>query len=141
MARRVPLTPGLHTVPDDPHAVPALLATRCDGCQRLLFPARHHGCPACGAGPDDLRALELPGYGSLRAFAIVRRSPFPEPPVPYAVAQVALDAGIETEALIGDCELGALRVGLRMRAALEPAGQDEAGAERVACRFVPETGS
>jgi uncharacterized OB-fold protein len=141
MARRAARTQGLHSVPEDPGAVPALLGTRCAACSRRFFPPRRHGCPACGAGPQALETVELEGRGSLRAFAIVRRSPFPALPVPYAVAQVALDAGIETEAVIGNCDLGELRIGLRVRAALEPAGRPKAGDERVVCRFIPEAGA
>lgn len=140
MRRRVAKSPTLHTVPDDPGGVPALLGSRCAGCGRTFFPPRSHGCPGCGAEPERLHSVELAGRGTLRAFAIVRRSLSPDPPVPYAVAQVALDAGIETEAVIGSCDLAALRTGARVRACLESAGRSDAGEDVLVCRFVPDGG-
>lgn len=129
--------PALHTVPPNSGEPPALLATRCTACGRTLFPPREYGCEACGAGPDQLERVELAGRGEIEAVAVVHRGFSPDPPTPYAVAQIRLEEGFVIEALLADCDAAELRPGQPVRTTLVATATDDAGRPLVECRFTP----
>jgi uncharacterized OB-fold protein len=83
----------------------------CSACGRRSFPAQAFGCEACGAGPERLRSLDVPADGRIVASAVVHRHRGPDwPGVPFALGEVALDAGPTVTAVVTG-EAGARVVG------------------------------
>lgn len=70
-----------------------IVVQECDACSRRRF-GRLGACPYCGTpGGTD---VEIPGAGVIHSFVRVHRAltPAMADEVPYAIATVALDAGV-----------------------------------------------
>jgi uncharacterized OB-fold protein len=91
-----------------------LLFQRCPGCGHAQFYPRPL-CTACGGDPEWATAC---GRGTVHTFSIVRQNfaaGFREE-VPYAVAMVELEEGVQMMGNITDCELERVRIGLPVEA-------------------------
>lgn len=76
--------------------------------------------PACGF---DWEWKEVPGTGAVYSLTVVHPPADPAFPTPYAVAVVDLDeAGVRMVGQVRDVEPVAVRIGLRVRAKFEMAG-------------------
>lgn len=89
---------------------PLLAGHRCEECGRVAFPPDPYGCEACGATVDRLSPVDLPARGRIRALAEVHRHHRPEPPTPFTVATIVLEAGPVLKAVL-DQPHGWSRVG------------------------------
>ena len=136
MPRRVPRRTTLFTVPEAPDAPPALLCGHCR-CGHVFFPAQRLGCARCGAHGEDIRIVEVPAQGVLRAFATAYRPRPAAGEAPMVVGTVVLDAGPAFEVTLAAAEQE-LSVGQRVHGVLVESGRDDAGRIVMDCRFAPE---
>lgn len=121
---------AVFTTPTVAGATPSLIGGRCI-CGRVFVPYQAYGCEVCGAGPDAISRVELPGRGVLRSFALVHRHGREDRSIPLALGRVSLESGPEIDVLIdGAAEF---EVGGKLRAVVVQ-GDQPASAE---CRFVP----
>jgi len=97
-----------------------LLYQRCPACDHAQFYPRGL-CTACGATPEWATAS---GRGEVYTFTIVRQNharAFRDE-LPYAVAMIALEEGVQMMGRVTDCALDEIRVGMPVEAyALEVA--------------------
>lgn len=93
----------------------ALAVRRCTGCGHWLEPEART-CTSCGG--SDLKWLDANGTGELVSWSVVHHPPHPSFAglVPFAVGLIELVEGPWVEARLTDVDLGALRVGLPLRA-------------------------
>jgi uncharacterized OB-fold protein len=70
-----------------------LNGTRCPACGRVATPPEPYGCEQCGALVDTLEVVELAAVGTVHGTATVHRHHRPDPPTPFTVVEVVLDAG------------------------------------------------
>ena len=96
-------------------------ASRCMGCGRVCTPPEPFGCEQCGALPGSFEAIEVELAGVVHSTATVHRHHRPEPPTPFTVVEVVLDAGPALKGVlavespnveIGDRVQGSLQDGL-----------------------------
>ncbi len=116
--------PAIFTTPAAAGETPALIGGRC-ACDRVFFPYQPYGCEVCGAGPNEIARVELPGRGVLQSVVRVHRHGREDRDKPLALGRVALDDGPEIEVLLhgeGDFAVGGVFCALVV--------QGE-------CRFVP----
>ena len=102
-----------------PDGSPRLLATRCSGCERFVFPAREI-CTRCKR-PTMVR-VGVGGGARLYSFTICHVAPAGWQ-APYLQAYVELPEGIRLFTLISDevePRADALEVGMAMELVLEP---------------------
>lgn len=93
------------------------LIQRCDACSRAVFYPRNV-CPHCGG--DALSWFEPTGQGTVYATTIVH--PAKEAGQPYNVCLVDLDEGVRMMSRVVDLPAGSVRIGMRVTARLEGAG-------------------
>ena len=89
-----------------------LLVKRCADCGKRHFYPRAL-CPHCFGERTEWQ--EVAGTGTIYSYSVMRHG------VPYAIAYVALDEGVTVLTNIVDCDLDALRIGLKVRAVYRPA--------------------
>jgi hypothetical protein len=96
-----------------------LIGHQCPACGKVYIPSRGT-CPVDGVPAD--REVELPDTGTVTTFCVVNVAyPGQQVTPPYVAAAVLLDgADIAFQHLILGCEPGAVRIGLRVRAAWRP---------------------
>jgi hypothetical protein len=87
---------------EDPQAGLALAGSTCRRCGLVAFPFEPFGCERCGAPPPELEATALATHGRVRSVAVVHRHHRTDPPTPFVVVDVALDAGPAVTALLAD---------------------------------------
>jgi len=97
---------------------PALRGVRCR-CGHVAFPPQHQGCEVCGAHGEALEDVLLRGAGRLLASATVHRHGAEHPPVPFTVAELALDDGPVVRGLLASSAPAGLAPGARLVALLE----------------------
>jgi len=91
---------------------------RCTACQTLQFPPRRH----CGHCLGDALAWErASGRGRIASWTVVRHPPSAAfaADVPYVVAIVTLDEGPAMMAGLRDCDVEAVRTGMRVEVVFE----------------------
>ena len=89
-------------VPDGSGGLPALAGSTCRRCGLVAYPAERYGCERCGAPPVELAPTALAPTGTVRSSATVHRHRAADPPVPFVVVEVVLDAGPVLRALLAD---------------------------------------
>ena len=96
-----------------------LLGARCGSCEQVYVPARG-SCPRCGVPIDDKR--EISDKGTITTYCVVRvPSENIELKLPYVCAHILLDgANIPFFALIQECEVDEVRIGMRVEAVWAP---------------------
>ena len=92
-----------------------LVGRRCPACEHVFVPPRG-SCPTCAVALGE--PVEVASVGTVTAFSVIRM-PFEgqqlEPP--YACAHVLLDgADVPLLHIVGEQDVGELRVGLRVEA-------------------------
>ena len=113
-----------------------LHVARCARCKSPAFPP-----PVICAGCGAVAATEwfvATGHGTIWSFAVFRRTYLATHPAPYPVAVVELAEGPKLISNIVGAELGAIRIGLSVRAEFET-GRDT-GPARVLFRPEPLPG-
>jgi uncharacterized OB-fold protein len=93
---------------------------RCQGCRWWLHPPMPM-CPRCHG--RDLAAEAAAGTGTVWSFTVNRYQWTPALAPPYVIAEVELDEqpGLRLLASVVGCD--EVRIGMRVRAAFEPAGE------------------
>lgn len=99
-----------------------LMLQHCGACGRWSFPVRER-CPHCMATGLGWRAAS--GRGTLYTFAIMHQvmNPGFASEVPYNVSQIDLDEGVRMVANVVGVANGDLRIGMRLEAVFEEAGE------------------
>ncbi len=98
-----------------------LVLPRCDACATVIWYPRHH-CPACGGA--RISWFQASGEGTIYSFTIVHKgigewASF----VPYVLAYVELAEGPRVLTNIVTDSPSVLRIGDRVRTAIEPTSQ------------------
>ena len=129
-----PARPDLVAV--DHRGEPLLRAQRCGRCSTVAFPPQPYGCETCGAPATEADEEQVVAAGRVLARATVHRDLLGHP-VPYTVAEIALDAGPAARVLLASPTGEDVSIGTRVRGVLRPPGSGGpgGGAELV---FVPE---
>jgi len=107
----------------------------CRACDHSFWHPRPN-CPHCGSSEVEWRHHN--GKGAVHTFTVVRQSsdPFFKTKTPYAVAMVLLDDGPMLMSNLVECDLGTVKIGMRVVATFE------AGAEDMAIpMFKPDSGA
>lgn len=65
----------------------------CGKCKLLTIPGEPFSCERCGAPREEHTDTECDSAGAIRAIAVVHRHAREEPPTPFTVVEVELDAG------------------------------------------------
>jgi uncharacterized OB-fold protein len=95
-----------------------LLVPHCKACKKNFWYPRPL-CPHCGS--DQVDWVKSSGKGSIHTFTVVRQSgdPYFKTKVPYAVAMVELAEGPRILTNLVDCDVDALKVGMRVAVCFE----------------------
>jgi len=88
-----------------------LLIKRCAACGKRHFYPRAL-CPHCFSERTEWE--EAKGTGTVYTYSVVRSG------APYVIAYVALDEGVTMLANVVDCDPGAVRIGLKVKAVFRP---------------------
>jgi hypothetical protein len=96
-----------------------LIGERCGTCQKVYCPPRG-SCPQCGVEMSE--KIELGDKGSVTTFCVVRvPSENIELKLPYCAANILLDGtDMPIMALIQECEVEDVRIGMRVEAVWAP---------------------
>lgn len=90
-----------------------LLVKKCKACGQY-----HHYpralCPHCFS--DQTEWTEAKGTGTVYTYSVLRRGA----PVPYCIAYVTLDEGVTMMTNIVDCDLDAVKIGMKVKVAFKP---------------------
>ena len=102
-----------------------LLLGTCADCDKLCHPPQAV-CPFCWSSNVGTKAAS--GRGRLDAFSVVHQSAVPafRDRVPYVVAYVELEEGLYMNSNVVNCEVGAVKIGMPLKATFERLG-DEVG--------------
>ncbi len=100
-----------------------LMLQHCTACGTWSFPVRER-CPHCFAAKLEWR--QSSGRGTLYTFTIMHQvmNPGFASSVPYNVAQVDLEEGVRMVSNVVGIDNKALRVGMKLEAVFEVAGED-----------------
>ncbi len=106
---------------------PALVASRCDGCGLLHFPATPL-CPWCGG--ESCTEIAAGRRGRLHLWTVVETAPPGyRGPVPYGFGTVEIDEGLRVVARLVETDPARLARGQRLELVLTPLGRDDDGTE------------
>ena len=125
-----------------PAANPALLASRCQDCNQLAFPARRN-CMACGS--DSVATEELPRQGTLYTWTVQRfmpKEPYrssetPETYKPYGLGFVELPGALRVETRLTENDPAKLKIGSPMRLVFYTHRIEPDGAKIINYAFSP----
>ncbi|MBI4879987.1 MAG: Zn-ribbon domain-containing OB-fold protein [Planctomycetes bacterium] len=111
-------------------------AGKCVKCGYVAFPPRLI-CPVCKA--REFQTVTLANTGKIETFTVIRVAPSDfEDEVPYAMAVIKLDDGVQVTAQVVDVDLDELKIGDRVRIEFRRISQDgEAGVIFYGYKFVP----
>ena len=100
-----------------------LVVPLCRDCGATFWHPRPR-CPHCGSSAVEWR--QHPGNGTVHTFTVIRQSqdPFFKSKVPYAVAMVQLDNGPLVMSNLADCEVDAIKIGMRVKVMFEPVTEE-----------------
>jgi uncharacterized OB-fold protein len=103
-----------------------LMLSECESCGKISHPPQGV-CAFCWGG--RLKPKFAGGGGTLNSFSIIRQTADPafKSRVPYVLAWVDLDEGVSLVSNVIGCDIGSVRIGMRLRAVFEPLS-DDAGA-------------
>ena len=96
-----------------------IVGQRCSQCHKVYIPPRG-SCPRCGVATEV--EVEVGMKGTVTTFCVVRvPSENIDLPLPYTAAHILLDgADIPFFALIQECDVGDVRMGMRVEAVWAP---------------------
>jgi len=126
---QVPLVDYL-VLGDEPH----LVAHECTSCGARFFD-RRNACASCGA--TEFLAVEVPTDGVLKAFTIVS---FAAPGIPVPFVAGIVDCGgtsVRANVVNVDPDPEHVTLGMKLRLATFPVGEDSEGTEAVGFGFEP----
>ncbi len=85
----------------------------CNGCKQYHHYPRAQ-CPYCFS--SDTEWLEATGGGTVYTCSVLRRGV----PVPYCIAYVTLEEGVSMLTNIVDCDLDAVKIGMKVKVVFKP---------------------
>ena len=85
----------------------------CNGCKQYHHYPRAH-CPHCFS--SDTEWLVAKGSGAIYSCSVLRRGV----PVPYCIAYVTLEEGVSMLTNIVDCDLDAVKIGMKVKVVFKP---------------------
>lgn len=109
-----------------------LLVQRCGACGALRHPPRPM-CPTCNS--LELDTIDAGGAGTVVSYVMPHHPPYPWFEYPYIVVLVELDEGVRIVANLTHVQVGAVAIGMRVRAYFE--SYDD---ELTLVQFRPELG-
>jgi uncharacterized OB-fold protein len=93
----------------------AQLAGRtCKRCKLLTIPGEPFACERCGALREEHVDTECDSAGRIRAIAVVHRHARKEPPTPFTIVEVELDAGPVIRAQLAGSHLESASIDCRV---------------------------
>ncbi len=132
-----PIAEGLYTWPS---ASPRLIASRCQSCGEVAFPAQS-SCPACAS--ESIEEILLSPRGVLWTWTI-QRFPPPHPYIgdpktfePFGVGYVELPEGVRVEGRLTTADPDALAIGQTMELVIEKFAEGEGGESLMTFAFAP----
>jgi uncharacterized OB-fold protein len=129
MANQIPLVDYL-VLGDDPY----LIAHECTSCGAQYF-GRRNACASCFA--TEFKDTRVANEGTLRTFSIVAHAA-PGIPVPFVSAIVDCDGtAVRANVINTDPTPESIKLGMKLRLATFPVGEDEAGTEAVGFGYEP----
>jgi uncharacterized OB-fold protein len=135
---RVPIKPGLFTVPDDPHEPPKFLGSRCRACGEHYFPRRAI-CARAECLSPDVVDVELGPHGTLYSYTFVHLPLFGSTNLEhmdgYGVGQIDLPEGPRVQVPLAGKQ-GDFRIGQALQTELDTLRED-GGRDIVIIRFRP----
>jgi uncharacterized OB-fold protein len=133
--RQVPLREGIFRLPSGPDEEPALIGSRCQKCGEHFFPKRHI-CLNCGQ--EEIDEATLSRRGNIWSYTVARQTPPGSlMQAPYVIVMVQLEEGVMVQAVLSDCDLEAVRVGMDVEMVLEKMGTSAEGDDLMAFKFKP----
>lgn len=109
----------------DDEGRPVLLASKCQRCDRVAFPALRIGCDSCGAAEDQLQSVRLAATGIAHSSVVVPGTAGKSQP--FAVAELRLDAGPLIRVMVSSGE--PVRIGDRLDGGWASSRSDDDGNE------------
>lgn len=129
MAGQIPLVDYL-VLGDNPH----LVANECTACGARFFD-RRNACASCSA--TDFKQVEISNEGTLRSFTIVAFAA-PGVPVPFVAGIVDCDGtSVRGNVINTEPDPEHVKLGMKVKLATYPVGNDDAGTEAVGYGFEP----
>lgn len=119
----------------DAASSPQLYGKRCQACGYTFFPPHAYSCESCGGAAEQVEQYLLAGTGVLQSCATVHVHHDPNPPPPFTVASITLDAGPTIRALMTCPTDKDLSLGDRVQSVLVSTGSDAEGNKRTELRF------
>ncbi len=116
-----PMMPGIFTPPPYDQDPPKLIGGFCADCHMYYFPRRKY-CPTC---LQPVEEILLDSAGTIHSFTVVRTKPPLGLPQPYSVGYIDLTgSGLRIFCLLDPAAIDRLRIGLPVRLAVGPLGND-----------------
>ncbi len=135
MPQRV-VHPGLFTAGNGNG--PALVASRCDACALLHFPATPL-CPWCGG--ESCTEVAAGRRGRLHLWTVVETAPPGyRGPVPYGFGTVEIDEGLRVVARLVETDAARLGRGQRLELVLTQVGRDDDGTDVIGWAYAAVSG-
>ena len=85
----------------------------CNSCKQYHHYPRAH-CPHCIS--SDTEWMDAQGSGSIYTYSVLRRGV----PAPYCIAYVTLEEGVSMLTNIVDCDLDAVKIGMKVKVVFKP---------------------
>ncbi|MEE8402308.1 MAG: Zn-ribbon domain-containing OB-fold protein [Candidatus Hydrothermarchaeaceae archaeon] len=114
-----------------------LIGTKCLNCGDIHFPPRHF-CPKCRR-LSRLENFKMEGRGEIVTYTVIHTAMEGfEGQIPYALAIVKLSDGPMLTTQIVDCEIGEVKVGMKVKSVFRKIQEDgEAGLIHYGYKFKP----
>jgi uncharacterized OB-fold protein len=133
--RMVPLREGIFRLPSAPGEEPAIIGSRCQNCGDHFFPKRNI-CLNCGQ--EEIEETDLSRRGKIWTYTVARQTPPGSlMQAPYVIAVVQLAEGTMVQAVLSDCDLEAVQIGMEVEMVLEKMGTSAEGNDLMAFKFKP----
>ena len=130
----LPVAPGIFTLPPYDNNPPTLLGGYCKECNKRYFP-RPKYCPNC---LGLVKETEVGSTGTIYSYTVVRIKPPLGFPSPYSVVYVDLyESGLRVFCLFDPEAIDQLRIGLKVKLAVKPLGDNGQGEPRLRPCFTP----
>ena len=102
-----------------------LIGNKCGSCERVFFPPRE-SCPYCRRKSlGKMEDIKLCGKGEIVTYTIIHVGPEAfEKQVPYPVAIIKLEEGPQITAQIVDCNIDAVKIGMKVENAFRRIQED-----------------
>ncbi|MFH0914573.1 MAG: OB-fold domain-containing protein [Chloroflexota bacterium] len=137
-AKQIPAVEGLFTWSD---TGANLIGSKCTSCNTCYFP-KGLSCKNPDCQEKKVENYTFSRRGKLFSYTEVYYPPplpfkMPEPFTPYRLGVVELAEGNRVVALLTDCKLEDLKIGMSMEMVVEKLVEDEQGNELVTYKFRP----